>query len=160
MCHLINIGKRGFAVTPIIPHPSNPSRRGSGRLIQYEEHLHLGYFIEQIENLFDLKHIQIAMGCGHNSRTEIKKVAVCAGSRSGILKNVHADLYVTGEMSHHDILDAIHQGTSVILLSHTVSERAFLQRLCRDFNQKFATNRVSTRFVLDKENDKEPLITH
>lgn len=160
MCHLINIGQRGYTVQPIIPHPSNPSKRGSGRLIQYEDDLHLEYFIEQVQNLFDLKHVQIAMGCGHNPETKIKKIAVCAGSRSGVLKNVQADLYITGEMSHHDILDAVHQSTSVILVNHTNSERIFLQKFCRDFNQKFVSKRSSTRLILDKQHDKEPLITH
>lgn len=160
MCHLINIGQRGYTVHPIIPHPSNPSKRGSGRLIQYDEDLHVGFFVEQVQNLFDLKHVQIAMGCGHNRRTKVRTVALCAGSRSGVLKNVQADLYITGEMSHHDILDAVHQGTSVILLNHTISERMFVEKLCRDFNQKFASKHVSTRLVLDKQHDIEPLVTH
>lgn len=160
MCHLINIGQRGYRVEPIIPHPSNPSKRGAGRLIQYAEYLHLEYFVEQVENLFNLKHVQIAMGCGHNRKTQIKTVALCAGSRSEVLKNVHADLYITEEMSHHDILDAVHQRTSVILLNHTICERLFLQKICRDFNQKFVSRHNSTRLILDKENDKEPLVTH
>lgn len=160
MCHLINVGQRGYTVEPIIPHPSDPLKRGYGRLIQYEDYLHLEYFIEQVQNLFDLKHVQIAMGCGHNSKTKIKTVAVCAGSRSAVLKNVIADLYVTGDMSHHDILDALHQSTSVILLNHSNSERVFLQQFYRDFNQKFASMHISTRLVLDKQHDKEPLVTH
>ncbi|KAJ6648397.1 NIF3-like protein 1 [Pseudolycoriella hygida] len=160
MCHLINIGQRGYRVRPIIPHPSNELRRGSGRLIEYTEELRLEYFIEQAQNLFDLKHVQIAMGCGHNRKTRITTVALCAGSRSGILKNVQADLYITEEMSHHDVLDAIHQGTSVILLNHTICERMFLQKFCRDFNQKLVSRQVSTRLMLDELHDKEPLITH
>lgn len=117
MCNLINVGQRGYRVQPIIPHASNPSKRGAGRLIQYEEELNLEYFIEQGQNLFDLKHVQIAMGCGQNRKTKIKTVALCTGSRSGVLKNVHADLYITEEMLHHDVFDAVHQGTSVIVLS-------------------------------------------
>ncbi|XP_037047834.1 NIF3-like protein 1 [Bradysia coprophila] len=160
MCSLINVGQRGYTVKPIVPHPSNPLKRGSGRLIQYEEDLHLEYFIEQVQNLFDLKHVQIAMGLGHHPTTNIKTVALCAGSRSSVLKNIHADLYITGEMSHHDILDAVHQRTSVILLNHTISERLFVQKLGRDFNQMFASKRISTRIMLDKQHDKEPLVTH
>lgn len=160
MCHLINVGQRGYTVTPIIPHPSNPSKRGSGRLIQYQEALNLEYFVEQIQNLFDVKHVQIAMGVGHNTKTKIKTVALCAGSRSSVLKNVQADLYVTGDMSHHDILDAMHQKTSVILLNHSDSERMFVQKVCKEFNQNFMSKRISTRLILDKEHDKEPLVTH
>lgn len=160
MCHLINIGQRGYTIKPIVPHPSNPSRRGSGRLIQYEEDLNLEYFVEQCQNLFDLKHVQIAKGCGHHPQTKIKTVAVCAGSRSSVLRNVHADLYITEEMSHHDILDTVHQHTSVILLNHTICERMFLEKFCHDFNQKFVSKHISTRLILDKQHDKEPLVTH
>ena len=34
----------------------------------------------------------------------VSSVAVCAGSGSSILLGVAADLFVTGEMSHHEVL--------------------------------------------------------
>ena len=37
-----------------------------------------------------------------------------------------ADLWITGEMSHHEVLDAVHSGTSVILCEHSNTERGFL----------------------------------
>jgi len=57
---------------------------------------------------------------------EVKSVAVCAGSGTAVLSGVQADLFITGEMSHHDILDAVHCGTSVILCEHSNTERGFL----------------------------------
>jgi putative NIF3 family GTP cyclohydrolase 1 type 2 len=38
---------------------------------------------------------------------EIKSVAVCAGSGASLLLGVQADLYLTGEMSHHEVLSAV-----------------------------------------------------
>lgn len=38
-----------------------------------------------------------------------------------------ADLWITGEMSHHEVLDAVHAGTSVILCEHSNTERGFLK---------------------------------
>ena len=38
-----------------------------------------------------------------------------------------ADLWITGEMSHHEVLDAVHKGTSVILCDHSNTERGFLK---------------------------------
>jgi putative NIF3 family GTP cyclohydrolase 1 type 2 len=63
----------------------------------------------------------------HVSDLPILIVAVCAGSGGSVLKDVSADLFITGEMSHHDILDANHRGTSVILCDHTNTERGFLK---------------------------------
>lgn len=54
-------------------------------------------------------------------------MALCAGSGGSILKAVSADLYLTGEMLHHDVLEAVHNGASVILTNHSNSERGFLK---------------------------------
>ena len=63
------------------------------------------------------------------SESEVKTVAVCAGSGSSVLAGVSADLYVTGEMSHHDIIHANHCGSSVILCEHSNTERGYLVKL-------------------------------
>lgn len=59
----------------------------------------------------------------------IKSIAVCAGSGSSVLRGVKADLYITGEMSHHEVLSAIHNGSSVILCEHSNTERGYLSLL-------------------------------
>ena len=59
----------------------------------------------------------------------MNSVAVCAGSGSSVLRGVAADLYLTGEMSHHDVLDANHSGSSVILCEHSNTERGYLVEL-------------------------------
>ena len=60
------------------------------------------------------------------SESEVTSIAVCAGSGSSVLKKVKADVYLTGEMSHHDVLDAVHNGTHVILCDHSNTERGYL----------------------------------
>ena len=37
-----------------------------------------------------------------------------------------ADVFLTGEMSHHEVLDATSRGTSVILCEHSNTERGYL----------------------------------
>lgn len=47
---------------------------------------------------------------------------------SSVLFSAKADLYITGEMSHHDILRAIHaSNTNVMLTEHTNCERLYLK---------------------------------
>lgn len=61
------------------------------------------------------------------SETEITTVAVCAGSGSSVLSHAgKTDLWITGEMSHHEALDAHQNGTSVLLAEHSNTERGFL----------------------------------
>jgi putative NIF3 family GTP cyclohydrolase 1 type 2 len=61
------------------------------------------------------------------STVKIETVAVCAGSGSTVLRGCEADVYVTGEMSHHDVLACNASGVSVILCDHTNTERGYLE---------------------------------
>jgi dinuclear metal center YbgI/SA1388 family protein len=60
------------------------------------------------------------------------RAAVCAGSCGDLVKDAlraGADVYVTGEMRHHDALRAAESGMTVVCALHSVSERATLPRL-------------------------------
>mmetsp|Transcript_66648 Transcript_66648/g.118470 ORF Transcript_66648/g.118470 Transcript_66648/m.118470 type:complete len:114 (-) Transcript_66648:5-346(-) len=59
----------------------------------------------------------------------VSNVAVCAGSGGSVLSGVSADLYLTGEMSHHEIIAANHAGTNVILTDHSNTERGYLPEM-------------------------------
>ena len=39
----------------------------------------------------------------------VKRVGVCAGSGGSVLAGVQANLILTGEMSHHEVLDFVHR---------------------------------------------------
>ena len=65
-----------------------------------------------------------------------------------------ADLLLTGEMSHHEVLDVIHKGSSVILCEHTNTERGFLKPWCEQLKELFGAQNVN---VVISENDKDPL---
>lgn len=47
--------------------------------------------------------------------SHISKVSLCAGSGGSVVMNTDADLYFTGELSHHQVLAAMAKGISVIL---------------------------------------------
>ena len=58
----------------------------------------------------------------------VSTVAVCAGSGASVLSHAgKVDLWVTGEMGHHEALDAQENNTSVILAEHSNTERGFLE---------------------------------
>jgi dinuclear metal center YbgI/SA1388 family protein len=61
-----------------------------------------------------------------------KRVAVCAGAGGDLLGaalDADADLFITGELRHHDALRAARRGMTVVCTRHTVSERPVLPRL-------------------------------
>lgn len=71
------------------------------------------------------------------------------------MKGVEADLYITGEMLHHDILDAVHIGANVILTNHSDSERGFLKVFGAKLSEQLGDSvKVSVSIA-----DKDPLQT-
>lgn len=85
----------------------------------------------------------------------INTVALCAGSGVSILRGISADLYLTGEMLHHDVLDAVHHGSHVILTNHSDSERGFL----KIYAEILKRNLQKPVEVCVSESDKDPLQT-
>ncbi|MDD5729301.1 MAG: Nif3-like dinuclear metal center hexameric protein [Victivallales bacterium] len=105
-----------------------PQKFGLGRIGCLAKPASMTSLIDKIKKTTSAK----AMGfIGKQNRT-VKKAAVCAGSCSKIINDVIAqgcDLYVTGELKHHQALAAQEAGLSCICLSHTVSERFALKNL-------------------------------
>ena len=74
-------------------------------------------------------------------------IAVCAGSGASVLSHAgKVDLWVTGEMGHHEALDAQENNTSVILAEHSNTERGFLE----SFKTKIMVGK-STKHSLSKQ---------
>ncbi|NXF00889.1 NIF3L protein, partial [Smithornis capensis] len=132
---------------PLLPHT------GMGRLCTLSEPVSLSHIIERIKSHLKLPHIRIALGTGRTLESPVSKAAVCAGSGSSVLKGTEADLYLTGEMSHHDVLDAVANGISVILCEHSNTERGFLTEL-RDVLAIHLQNKIS---IIVSEKDRDPL---
>lgn len=79
-------------ITPNLIHPN----MGAGRIIDLEQSKGLQSVIETIKTESKLQNVQIAIGSNQSMKSEIKKIALCAGSGASVLKGVSADLYVTG----------------------------------------------------------------
>ena len=47
-----------------------------------------------------------------------------------------ADVLLTGEMGHHDVLAAVERGANVVLCEHTNTERGFLRIFARRLRQR------------------------
>ena len=83
----------------------------------------------------------------------ISTIAVCAGSGGTLLKGVDADLYITGEMSHHEVLAAVAEGRNVLLSEHTHTERGFLKFVTETLSKQVGEG---VEFIVS-ESDCNPL---
>lgn len=92
--------------------------------------------------------------------SKINTIALCAGSGSSIFKGVEADLYLTGEMSHHEVLATVAKGSSVILCNHTNTERGYLSDVLQDWLKEEMDKEEEGEWeVLVSKEDKDPLRT-
>lgn len=97
---------------------------GGGRLVTLHEPLRWELAVDRLKTHLGLVHVRA-------SRPErldlVRTVAVCPGAGGSLFEKVpEADLLLTGEMRHHDVLSRRARGTGVILTDHTNTERGFL----------------------------------
>lgn len=126
---------------------------GMGRLCTLDESVSLATMIERIKRHLKLPHLRLALGVGRTLESPVKVVALCAGSGGSILQGVEADLYLTGEMSHHDVLDAASKGINVILCEHSNTERGFLS----DLQEMLGVHLENKINIILSETDRDPL---
>jgi dinuclear metal center YbgI/SA1388 family protein len=136
------------AITQNKSFPEGQEGSGSGRIHVLQNECALDEIVLQIKKHLGLKHVRLAKPMNFH---KIKTIAVCAGSGSGVLGGVKADLYLTGEMGHHDVLAAVASGTCVILCEHTNTERGYLKNVLMEklLAEKFE--------VICSQLDKDPL---
>uniref|UniRef100_B3GUS9 NIF3-like protein 1 n=1 Tax=Schistosoma japonicum TaxID=6182 RepID=B3GUS9_SCHJA len=113
---------------------------GCGRLVTLQFPVHLKAVVAAYKKFLNVEHLTVAPGLGKTLDCSVQTVAVCAGSGGSLLcqtpASFAADLFITGELSHHDRLEAISRGISVILAGHSVTERGFFkERFIPDFRQ-------------------------
>ncbi|CAH1801336.1 unnamed protein product [Owenia fusiformis] len=126
---------------------------GMGRKCKRKQPITLENAVAMVKQHLQLDHVRLAIGEKCALDSPIKSIAVCAGSGSSVLKGVKVNMYVTGEMSHHDVLDATSRGISVILCDHTNTERGYLHSLKDKFTELF-DNKVTIHL---SSTDTDPL---
>jgi len=135
--------------------PARPDL-GAGRLVQLDTPISIGEAVIRLKTHLGLGSLRVATAGVHAAGTPIARIAVCAGAGGSVFEKApHADLFVTGEMRHHDVLAKLRAGSSVILSEHTHTERGFLPK----FGQRLARLAGGQIKVLISEQDRNPLHT-
>lgn len=72
--------------------------------------------------------LRLALPRGWSLDSPVHRIAICVGSGASILNGASADLYFTGEMSHHEVLKAtMAHNAAVALTEHSNCERGYLR---------------------------------
>lgn len=144
------------------PLPKGFETAGMGRLVELGHPVNIGRIIEAYaRGLGGLRHIMIAYPkpLGTKSAQKlvpIRTVAICAGSGHDVVKDADADMFVTGEMSHHAALRLTMLGKVVLTVFHSNSERTFLRKRLRSQLENKLQPEFPTVEVLVSEEDEDP----
>ena len=104
------------------------SALGMGRIGTLAAAVPASEVFDRIKRELSLNYLLIA---GPRNRA-VQRIAVCAGACGNLLDEAisqKADLYLTGEMRHHDAIKAAKAGLTVVCALHSNSERAVLKRV-------------------------------
>lgn len=138
-----------WEVYPLAPRPMADT--GQGRIVILDRAAPIIELVGRVKRHLGLQSVRLAMG--HSRRARVKSIALCAGAGGSVVCGQPADVYLTGEMRHHDILAANARGTSVILCDHTNTERGYLPVLKKKLHEKLGR---AVRIDISKA-DREPL---
>ncbi len=114
----------------------NPQTKfGLGRIGKLAKPMRTEQIIRKIKKYTGAK----AIGVVGDEKRLVKTAAVCAGTCGKLINSVIAakpDLYLTGELKHHQALAAQEAGLTCLCLSHTVSERFILKNFAKQLQKE------------------------
>jgi dinuclear metal center YbgI/SA1388 family protein len=129
-----------------------PTSVGIGRVGKLPGEVSVEMLAGLLQRSLNLSHVLI----GGDRERVVRRVAVCAGAGGDLLKDAiaqKADLFVTGELRHHDVLRADRANMSVLCTLHSNSERGTLPVVAKRLVEAHA-NLVA----LVSETDRDPLV--
>ena len=109
---------------------------GIGRIGNFPKEMTLEACCEQVKKAFRLEYVKVF---GELSR-RVRRVAICPGSGKsviGVSIEKGADVLVTGDIGHHEGIDAAAQGLSIIDAGHYGVEHIFIEDMKQYLIQHF-----------------------
>ncbi len=111
-----------------ITNEIDEKKEGIGKIGRFEKVLSLEECTNLVKESFGLDHI-LVFG---DKKREIKKVAISPGSGRSMINeavNKGADVIITGDIGHHEGLDAMDMGIAVIEAGHYGIEQIFIEHV-------------------------------
>ncbi|MBL8760745.1 MAG: Nif3-like dinuclear metal center hexameric protein [Phycisphaerae bacterium] len=137
--------------------PKPERRAGAGRRLVLDRPCSLQELGQRLKKHLGRARVQVASVSGPDDlQRTVKIVGVVPGAGAELAPAARAegcDVFVTGEMKHHEVLAALHAGTSVVLAGHTNTERGYLARVSTKLGELLPGCRV-----IISGQDRDPLV--
>lgn len=103
---------------------------GIGKVADVSEEITLSECCDVVKKAFSLSNVKVF---GELDR-KVKRIAICPGSGKSVIGEAikkHADVLVTGDIGHHEGIDSVAQGLSIIDAGHYGIEHIFIEDMER-----------------------------
>ena len=123
----------GIDVYPLEPKAERGT--GAGRRLTLDTPATIGELAQRVKTNLGLTHVQIAPARGVESK--LSRIGICPGAGASLVESASresCEVFLTGEMKHHEVLAANAMGIGIILAGHSNTERGFLPRLAERLN--------------------------
>jgi len=130
---------------------------GAGRRLVLDKPVTVSELALRLKMWINRDRVRFALPDDMDPQKPISYVGVCPGSGaslSKLAKSEGCEVFVTGEMGHHDVMGALNAGMSVILGNHTSTERGYLPRLAAMISLALPKAQL-----LISQRDRDPLTT-
>lgn len=138
-------------VYELVPAPRRGA--GPGRRLVLDKPATVADLAQRLKAFIRRDRVRFAVaGDADRPVTHVGVVPGSGESLSRLARREECEVFVTGEMKHHEVLGALNAGMSVILGGHTSTERGYLPRLASRLKAEGFNTIVSQK-------DRDPLVT-
>jgi putative NIF3 family GTP cyclohydrolase 1 type 2 len=116
-----------FDIVELVPEPIR--RAGPGRRIVLDQPATIGELGDRLKHHLGRARIRYALSGDDRPFRTIGVVPGAGSSLKDLALAEGCEVFVTGEMTHHEILAARQAGMSILLAGHSNTERGYLKRL-------------------------------
>ncbi|MGO8761266.1 MAG: Nif3-like dinuclear metal center hexameric protein [Desulfobaccales bacterium] len=117
-----------------VRHPGTPL--GLGRIGAWPEPRPFSQVIAAVKEIFGVETVQV---WGRPPR-QVQRLALCSGSGGDLLADAHsrgAQIYLTGEVRHHQVPPGFREDFAVVAVGHFASEVVFMDPWARQLRELF-----------------------
>jgi hypothetical protein len=97
---------------------------GQGRVVTLDRPISFAMLIARLKKHMGVAQLDVAAPPGLR---QVRRIGVCAGAGGSLLEEAGpVEVFITGELRHHQVLAATARGQAVVLAGHTQTERPYL----------------------------------
>lgn len=128
---------------------------GAGRRLVLDRPATVNALGERIRQFLNVEHVLVATPRGWSASKQVERIGICAGAGASLVplaQQENCEVFFTGELKHHEVIDCLRRGMAVILAGHTHTERGYLPRLAT----KLKSSLSGVKTIVSRA-DRDPL---